>query len=233
MDPAAGRWLYAAGLAIAMALAATSTAYTGRLLQCWTPPFNLLLSWPDNLVRLVLIALCVLLGAILGPGASALGWQTTYLASDVLIGFVAGMILATGMQLFGAAAVRRWGTDVYDSRLLRAIMPARSREWPGVLLALGPAALLEELLFRSLPLGGLGWLLAPQWLLWPLGLFFGLLHWPQGSWGVVGSALAAFAFSLLFLATGSIWAPLTAHYAMNIAQLVSARRQGITPLERA
>jgi membrane protease YdiL (CAAX protease family) len=101
-----------------------------------------------------------------------------------------------------------------------------------VLLALLPAAAVEELLFRSLPLGGLGWLVPPQWLLWPLALFFGLLHWPQGPWGVLGTALAGIALSLLFLATRSLWVPLAAHYVMNVVQILAAKMIGIKPLRR-
>ena len=97
-------------------------------------------------------------------------------------------------------------------------------------LALLPAAMLEELLFRSLPLGGLTWLVAPHWLLWPLAVFFGLLHWPQGGWGVAGTMLAAILLSLLFLATGSIWPPLAAHYVMNLLQVAVAVRAGVRPL---
>ncbi len=114
--------------------------------------------------------------------------------------------------------------------MLQCILPDGRAEWRGVLLALLPAAALEELLFRSLPLGGLGWLLAPEWLLWPLALCFGLLHWPQGGWGVVGTTLAALALSWLFLATRSIWAPLAAHYVMNLVQLLLAKRLGLEPL---
>ncbi len=97
-------------------------------------------------------------------------------------------------------------------------------------LALLPAAALEELLFRSLPLGGLAWLIEPQWLMWPLALFFGLLHWPQGGWGVTGTTLAAIMLSLLFLATGSIWPPLATHYVMNVLQVAVAVRTGVRPL---
>ena len=122
------------------------------------------------------------------------------------------------------------GAGVYEDKLLRCILPAGRHEWPGVVLALLPAAALEELLFRSLPLGGLARLVAPHWLMWPLALLFGLLHWPQGGWGVVGTTVAAVALSLLFLATGSVWAPLAAHYVLNVLQLVLARWMGIQPL---
>jgi membrane protease YdiL (CAAX protease family) len=117
--------------------------------------------------------------------------------------------------------------------MLRCILPASPREWVLVLLALWPAAALEELLFRSLPLGGLGWIVSPWWLVWPLALFFGFLHWPQGSWGVAGATLVAILLSWLFLATGSLWPPLIAHYTFNLSQLVVARWSGLKPLRAA
>ena len=133
----------------------------------------------------------------------------------------------------GWAVERRWGAEVASTRLIRCILPINRREWVGVLLALLPAAALEELLFRSLPLGGLTWLVPPWWLMWPLALFFGFLHWPQGAWGVVGTTLAAIVLSLLFLATGSIWAVLAAHYVFNVLQIVAAQWMGLSPLRAA
>jgi len=222
--------LFLTGLLILLALIALSTVRTGRLLRTWTPPFNPLLSLPENALRLGLIGLCIVLGYAFGPGPVALGWQTTHVGRDLAVGGVLGVAMAGFFALAGQAAVRRWGPEVYDDRVLRCILPNARREWPGVMLALLPAAALEELLFRSLPLGGLAWLIAPQWLMWPLALFFGLLHWPQGGWGVTGTTLAAIMLSLLFLATGSIWPPLAAHYVMNVLQVAVAARTGVKPL---
>lgn len=222
-------WQLAIGLFLVIALVSAGTWRTGQLLRRWTPSFNLLLSLPDNLLRLGMIGLCIGLGLAWGPGPVALGWSTAYLAQDLGLGLLVGFGLAGFFSWASQGAVRRWGPDVHDDNLLRCIIPAGRNEWLPVLLALLPAAALEELLFRSLPLGGLSGLIAPAWLVWPLALWFGLLHWPQGGWGVVGAALAAIAFSLLFLATQSLWAPLTAHYVMNVAQVVLASRSGMRP----
>lgn len=222
-------WTLAISLCVLVLLVSAGTWRTGQVLLRWTPPYNVLLSLPDNVLRLGLIGLCLAAGTAWGPGPAALGWATPYLAQDLGLGLVAGLALAGFFLWAGQAAVRRWGPDVYDDRLLRCIIPANRREWLPVLLALLPAAALEELLFRSLPLGGLSALIAPGWLVWPLALWFGLLHWPQGGWGVVGAVLAAIAFSLLFLATQSIWAPLTAHYVMNVAQVALACKSGMRP----
>ena len=222
--------LFLAGLVALLALVAVSTVRTGRLLRTWTPPFNPLLSLPENALRLGLIAAGVGLGLAFGPGPAALGWQTADIGRDLALGALFGVAMAGFFALAGRAAVRQWGPEVYDDRVLRCILPVTRREWPGVALALLPAAMLEELLFRSLPLGGLTWLIAPHWLMWPLAVFFGLLHWPQGGWGVAGTALAAILLSLLFLTTGSIWPPLAAHYVMNLLQVAVAVRAGVRPL---
>lgn len=223
-------WLLAGSIGLLMAFVAASTLHSGYALRRWTPVHNLLLSWPDNLLRMGLVGLCLATGYTLGPGTAALGWGTASLVRDVVLGVVAGLSLAVVLNVAGQAAVQRWGPQVYSTRLMQCILPLDGREWIGVLFALLPAAALEELLFRSLPLGGLSDSIPPWWLLWPLALFFGLLHWPQGGWGVAGTALAALTLSGLFLATHSIWAPLTAHYALNVLQVVAAKRMGIKPL---
>jgi membrane protease YdiL (CAAX protease family) len=226
-------WIYAAFVAGLLALGAFGSYRAGLILQQQAPPANLLLNPLDNLLRLVLVGLCFLVGARLGPGPSALGWSLDRLPRDLAVGLAAGLALALLLNALGRLAVRRWGEQIMPTRMLQCMLPADGREWAGVLLALLPAALLEELIFRSLPLGGLGWLISPWLLLWPLALLFGLLHWPQGGWGVAATALAAVLLSLLFLTTGSLWAALTAHYVMNVHQLIEARRQGLAPLRAA
>jgi membrane protease YdiL (CAAX protease family) len=217
-----------------MALVATGTLQSGLLLRRWTPSFNLLLSLPDNALRLALIGLCVFWGWRVGPGPAALGWRTAALPAGLAFGAAVGLLLAAAINLGSLLVIRRWGQEAFSTKLLQCILPVNRREWIGVLLALLPVAALEELLFRSLPLGGPGLFgatgLRPAWLIWPLALFFGLLHWPQGGWGVVGTTLAAVALSVLFLVTGSLWPPLAAHYILNVSQVVVAKWVGMEPL---
>lgn len=214
--------LFLALLAALIAALALATVRTGQLLRAWTPDRNLLLSWPENALRLGLILACLALGLTLGPGAVALGLRSADPAGDVGLGLACGLALSLLVAGAGWLIERAWGADVYSDVVLRAILPRSRWEWPAVLLALLPAALLEELLFRALPLAGLAWLIAPRWLLWPLSVGFGLLHWPQGDWGVFGATLAGIAFGLLFLLTGSLWVPLAAHYILNVTQLLLA-----------
>jgi membrane protease YdiL (CAAX protease family) len=93
-----------------------------------------------------------------------------------------------------------------------------------VLLALIPAIALEELLFRSLLLGGLSPVLPQGLLLVGLAAYFGLLHLPQGALGIAGTALAGLGLGLLFIGRGSLLAPLIAHYVADVIQLILAAR---------
>ncbi|MCU0510047.1 MAG: CPBP family intramembrane metalloprotease [Anaerolineae bacterium] len=222
--------LFAALLAVLMVGLGAATAQSGRILRRFTPPVNLLLSLPDNLLRLFLIALCFGLGIFLGPGADALGWSLDHFLRDASLGVLVGLLLAPVLQLATTAAVRRWGDEVYDNLVLRAIVPVNRGEWLGVAVALLPAALLEELVFRSLPLAGLTWLISPWVLMWPLALVFGLLHWTQGPLGVVGTTFLGLFLSALFLWTGSLWTVVFAHWALNLVQVTFAWQQGLRPL---
>jgi membrane protease YdiL (CAAX protease family) len=224
------RLLFVAALTFLMLGLGLATFYSGRLLRRFIPPENVLLTLPDNVARLLLILLCVALGLWLGPGPAGLGWPLGRLSRDALVGIAAAAVLAPVFDWAGNAAVRRWGREVYDNRLLRAIVPINRAEWIGVVLALLPAALLEELLFRSLPLGGLSWVISPWVLMWPLSLLFGLMHASQGQWGVVGTALMGLMLSVLFLWTGSIWSAVVAHWLLNVVEVTLAQRQGLRPL---
>jgi len=206
------------------------TVQSGRLLQRFTPKTNLLLFLPDNLARLLLILVCVVIGIAIGPGIETLGWRTDRLLVDFGLGAVVGLLLAPAIVWAGNYVVTRWGDGVYDNRLLRAIVPVDRREWLAVVLALLPAALVEELLFRSMPLAGLAWLVSPWVLMWPLALVFGLLHWSQGEWGVVGTTLLGLVLSVLFLWSGSIWVSLAAHWMLNVVEITIAQRRGLRPL---
>jgi membrane protease YdiL (CAAX protease family) len=221
---------FAAFVAFLIVALGAATFQSGRILRRITPPVNLLLTLPDNLLRVLLIALCLWLGNSVGPGAPALGWSLEHFLRDASLGALVGLLLAPPLQWASAAAVRRWGNEVYDNLVLRAIVPANRGEWVAVALALLPAAFLEELIFRSLPLAGLSWLISPWVLMWPLALLFGLLHWPQGPLGVAGTTFLALILSALFLWTGSIWTAVFAHWVLNLVEVTLAWQHGLRPL---
>ena len=147
-----------------------------------------------------------------------------------MIGAAAAVLLAPAFMWAGETVVRRWGPEMYDNRLLRAIVPVNRGEWVGVVLALLPAAMLEELLFRSLASGrpdldrfAVGADVAVQPALWTDARL-------SRPWGLVGTALMGLLLSGLFLYTGSIWAPIVAHWLLNVTEVTLAQRQGLRPL---
>jgi membrane protease YdiL (CAAX protease family) len=201
-----------------------TTYHTARLLRGWHPDRNLLLLPPENALRMALVLVCLGLGLLSGLPAETLGWKPATPLVDVLIGLLMGVLLSLALTYGSQRALARWGDTIYSPIVILSVLPRNRREWVLVLLALVPVALLEELLFRSLLLGGLSPLL-PAWLLVAgLAALFGILHLPQGWLGVVGTAAAGILFSGLFLWRASLLAPLTAHYVADALQLLQASR---------
>ncbi len=51
-------------------------------------------------------------------------------------------------------------------------------------------------------------------------VFFGLLHWGQGTWGIVNTAAIGAIYAGVFLWRRSLWAPTAAHMAFNAIMIV-------------
>jgi len=226
-------WLFVLFTLALTAFIGYGTLATARLLQRWQPDRNLLLLPAENVLRVLLIPLCLLLGWLSGVPPAQLGWRLSDVVTrEVLHGAVWGV----GVALFFYVATRwliaRTGDRFYSTTIITAILPNSVTEAVLVLLAMIPVVLVEELLFRSLLLGGLT-PVAPVWLLligW--GILFGALHSPQGVWGMTGAGLAGVLFGLLFLGYGTLIVPVTAHYIANVLQIGIAlwlRRRGVLP----
>lgn len=228
-------WLFVLLTVLLAALIGWSTYQSARLLRRWKPDYNLLLNPAENLVRIGLLLASVGLGWLSGLPADVLGWRWPPRAADMAVGAAAGVGLSLALTAASDRAIRRWSSAVYSPTVILNVLPTNAREWALVLAALVPAVALEEVLFRSLLIGGLS-PLAPTWLL-AVGVsaYFGLLHLPQGRLGVVGTAAAGMVLSALFIATGSLAAALAAHYAANVLQLAQAsrRRKDLLALEEA
>jgi membrane protease YdiL (CAAX protease family) len=161
----------------------------------------------------------VVLGLLWGLPFSTLGWLVV--RGPVAVGWGVGVGLVLTAFFYGVTQwlVRHTGERFYSSVLLRYIVPRNGREMALVCLALIPAVLLEEVLFRSLWIGGFSPLLAPEALLVISSVIFGLFHSPQGLWGILGTGIAGVVFGLLFLWTGGLLVPLVAHYVVNVVQI--------------
>jgi membrane protease YdiL (CAAX protease family) len=220
--------LFILGTVALLTVVAVVTFLSARLLRRYTLPFNPLLAPAENLLRALLILTCLGLGLLSGLPPERLGWTSPDPGGDLLLAVAAGLTLPLALNGLSALVIRIFGPRVYSESLVRAILPRDRRQWALVLLALIPAVLLEELLFRSLLLGGFGVYVSPLLLACVGSLLFGALHAPQGPWGVAGTALAGFSLSLLFLWRGGLLAPLVAHYLFNAIQITAATRRRMT-----
>ncbi len=195
------------------------TFATARLLRTWRPERNLLLLPQENALRVLLVFVCIGLGLLSGVKPSALGWQWANWQTDALLGLAIGLVLAFGFYTATQLLLKLGGGRFYSPSVLEILLPTNRREFWLVLLAFLPAVLVEELLFRSLLIGGLSPWIAPLALVLGGGVVFGLVHSPQGVWGMAGGGLAGVIFGLLFMTTGSLVAPLVAHYVANSVQI--------------
>ena len=214
---------------------AWATYQSGRLLRSVPVRENLLLAPVENAVKGMLVLVCVGLALLSGATAAQLGWAPAQPWRDAGLGIIAGLITQVAANAVTLGAIKLWGKDIYSPVVMRNIMPRARIEWLLVPAALALAVLLEELLFRSLLVGALGQSL-PVWLLAVLfAAVFGLMHSPQGSLGIVMTAIMGFWLSALFILSGSLLLPLTAHYVVNFLQLLTAqdKREWLEEYENA
>lgn len=221
-------WLFVTLTLALTAVVSLATYRSSRLLQHWKPDRNLLLLLSENAIRIVLIALCLVLGWLSGLPAETLGWSFAGWRSDLLQGLLWGVGMAAAFYLATKWIVVRSGERHYSRVVVEAMLPRDNRELAWTVLAMVGVVVTEELLFRSLLLGGLQPILPAPILVMTTSVVFGVLHLPQKSWGVVGATAAGALLGVLFLVSGSILAPIVAHYVTNLVQIVQAMRTGTT-----
>ncbi len=213
------RYLLFAGLTL---LITTFVGYgahmTARLLRSWQPQENLLLLPAENALRAIVLAICILLGRGSGLSPETLGWQFPNAGSQLLTGFLTGLSMALVFVGMGRFVTRYTDTRFYRS-ILELVVPRNRREAGLMPFALLLSVLFEEVLFRSLLIGGLSPLLPTAWLIIGFSIVFGLLHSPQGAWGIFGAGMAGALFGLLFVWQQSLLTPMVAHFVANGAQI--------------
>ena len=191
---------------------------TAPLLRSWQPQENLLLLPAENALRAAVLVICLLLGRGSGLPPETLGWQIPNAGSQIVTGALVGLGLALIFVGMGRFVTRYTDTRFYRS-ILELVVP-RSRREAGLLpFALLLSVLFEEVLFRSLLIGGLSPLLPTAWLIIGFSAIFGLLHSPQGTWGIVGAGTAGAIFGLMFVWHQSLLTPLVAHFVANGVQI--------------
>lgn len=210
-----------------VALVGLATLRTNALLAEWPTTQNPLLLPGENVLRGLLIALCVGLGLLSGVPHAVLGWQWGDVLAQLGWGSAAGLVLAGFYIVATRALIAIGGDRLYSSQVIRLITPRRRADFFPLALAMVGVVVMEELLFRSLLIGGMTPLM-PAWIAILLSaLVFGLMHSAQGVWGMLGVTLGGLALGALFVAADSLLLPVWTHYIVNMAQLVVAYRRGL------
>jgi membrane protease YdiL (CAAX protease family) len=161
------------GLTVALAWA---TYQSGRLLKAIPVRENLLLAPVENMVKAILVLACIGLGLLSGATVQQLGWTFDNGFRDIGLGIIAGLGTQLATNALTMIAIKIWGKDIYSPVVMKNIMPRTRIEWLLVPAALALAVLLEELLFRSLLIGGLSVRVPVPVLVVGFAAIFGLMH---------------------------------------------------------
>jgi membrane protease YdiL (CAAX protease family) len=206
------------------------TYRTAQILPTWPVDQNPLLHPAEMVVRFLLIGLCIGLGFLSGEGDAALGWQMPHPFTQILWGTLWGLAIAVIYIITTRWIMAQSDGRYYTPLVVRVIVPRSRQQLLAVAWAMVSVVLLEELLFRSLLLGGFMSLLPPWLLLAVGGIIFGLMHSPQGWWGMGAIAIGGVLLGLMFIATQSLLMPAVAHYVINMVQISYAYWRGIPDL---
>jgi membrane protease YdiL (CAAX protease family) len=220
-------WLVIVRLATLLltAFLAWVTYRSHLLLKQFKPDFNLLLSPPEVVVRVLLAGFCLLLAWLSGLTAGQLGLVTNNPLQIMGLGLGISIAAVVIINLLTSWSISRFGQQVYSPLVIRNIMPRHAAEWVLVILAFMPATAMEELLFRTLWLGGFRGTMPLPLLIIGTSVIFGLMHQPQGYLGMIIAGSINILFSVLFIWSGTLLLPLVAHYFVNVLQLIIAYQQ--------
>lgn len=219
-------WSEFLGVALALMLLVVTLvgAYrTAVFLRHFRPPANPLLSPADNLIRVGFIGLSFISAFLLGGAPADLG-LSGFSLTEALLGAGLGLGALVVINLAAAGGIAVFGPGIYRPAVIRAILPRRGLEWPGVLGALVLASFQEELFFRGLLLGVFDRFFPPAGLNLAVGVLFGLAHLPQGRLGVVLAGLASIYLGFVFLWRNNLLAPWVCHFVFNAGQVALAAR---------
>jgi len=219
-----GHMLLVLGSLLLLAFLSWSTYQSGKILQQNPPDINLLLSPAETAARFVVIGLCVGLGLAGGMDLARLGWVLPDTGGTVVKGALLGMAIQLPLGVLTRRAVSYLGKDIYSPVVVRMILPRNRMEATLTVLAFLPAMLMEEMLFRSLLVGGFSlyfnpWILGILW-----SMVFGAMHLPQGSLAMVITSFIGFVLAGAFIVSGTLLMPLVTHYVINLLQLWDADR---------
>lgn len=206
------------------------TYRAAQILPNWPTDQNPLLHPAETVVRFSLIGLCIALGLLSGQSQQALGWVVHQPVRQIAWGTIWGFVIALVYIVTTRWIMTRSGDRYYSTTVVRVIVPRSNQQVWAVAWAMITVVLLEELLFRTLLLGGFAPLL-PTWLLLAAGAtVFGLMHSPQGLWGMGAVAIGGILLGLMFVTTQSLLMPAVAHYVVNMVQIGYTYWHGVPEL---
>ena len=206
------------------------TYRAAQILPNWPLDQNPLLHPAETALRLLLILLCIGLGFLSGQSWATLGWQTPNAPAQIAWGVLWGLAIALVYIVATRWIMATSGGRYYTPTVVRVIVPRSNQQMVAVAVVMVSVVLLEELLFRSLLLGGLSPLFPTWFLLTAGGVIFGLMHSPQGWWGMAAIAIGGVLIGVMFFAAHSLLMPMVAHYVANMAQIAYAYWRGIPEL---
>jgi hypothetical protein len=195
------------------------------LLKQFQPDFNLLLSIPETIGRIVMVLICLLLAWLSGLPAAKLGLVVENLWRSIGLGFGVGLVTQLVVNILTIRAIMRFGPHIYSPWLIRNILPRHRGQWMPIALAFIPPVAMEELLFRTLLIGLFRDLIPLSVLVTGTSLIFGLMHRPQGTLGIIMAGAINILFCLIFIWSGELLVTLAAHYTVNLLQVIAAYYQ--------
>ena len=155
------------------------------------------------------------------------GIMSRVIASALLTLFFAAALLP-GIRGARSSKTRQAYVREYQ-RALAFFLPATAEEIRWFTFLCVSAGICEEILFRGFLMSYLHH--APLYLGWTLALIassicFGWNHLYQGASGVFSTALAGFAFGLLFLLSGNLILPMVMHVVVDLQVVLVLRPAG-------
>jgi membrane protease YdiL (CAAX protease family) len=215
------------GTLLLVAIVGYGTYRAAQLLPNWPPDDNPLLQPFETTARIIMILVCIGLGFFSGLPWATLGWQLPEPVSQIGWGALWGCVIAAVYIVGTRVVMAKSGGRFYTPNVVRVIVPRTNRQFFLIALVMVSIVLLEELLFRSLLIGGLTPILPVWFLLAASALIFGLMHSPQGWWGMSAIAVGGVALGYMFIVEQSLLMPMVAHYVANMVQIAYAYWWGI------
>ena len=186
---------------------------------------NLLLSIPEFIFKLVILGVCsgLVSSLTVQNPEKYIGWPVESPGLDVIIGAALGVVIQFIVNVTSVLAIRIFGKSIYDPKVMKSVVPKRQREWFLILVPLLLTVAVEELIFRSMLIGGFSLLVNPWIMAVASSIIFGIMHSPQGRLGIVMTAVIGFVFAAIFIVSNSLVMVITAHYIINFMQILRAK----------